>query len=246
MAKRLRKEAADDSPVTAANYVRRCALAMSVGGKAGGRSFATERNCLIEWFKNRGAVLNPDILNKFGPVSMGSEHAVYFDREGLRAIKCTRPNGFGHSVYAIGSHATPLEYLRRLGYHNHFFGDDIHLLGCMISDDGAIEVVSSQPWITAHPTTPDASDSQIASYLAEVRFRRSQLFEAPVFYNSRLNIVIGDAHGGNVLVSETGDVIPIDLVIGKPCKELETKFKMENPPDQSNEVNEENSSTTGA
>lgn len=218
---------------------------MSVGGKTGGRSFASERNSLIEWFRRRDAVLESAFLYKFKPVSTGSEHAVYFDREGLRAIKCTRPNGFGHSVYAIGCHATPLEYLRRLGFHNHLFGDDIHLLGCMISDDGAVEVVSSQPWITAHPSTPDASDSQIAAYLAEVRFKRSLLFEAPVFYNPRLNIVIGDAHGGNVLFSEAGDVVPIDLVIGQPGKELEAKFKMENPLEASSGASADDTSTTG-
>jgi hypothetical protein len=219
---------------------------MSVGGKAGGRSFATERNCLIEWFKNRGAVLNPDILNKFGPVSMGSEHAVYFDREGLRAIKCTRPNGFGHSVYAIGSHATPLEYLRRLGFNNHLFGDDIHLLGCFLSDDGAVQIVSSQPWVTASLTEPDASDEQIATLLAEVRFKRSRLFsEAAVFYSPELNLVVGDAHGGNVLVSEAGDVVPIDLVIGQPCKELEAKFRLENPQAESAEDDSDITTTTG-
>jgi hypothetical protein len=218
---------------------------MPDGGKAGRRSFVAERDCLVEWFRKRDAVLTAEFLRKFKPVSTGSEHVVYFDREGLRAIKCTRPNGFGHSVYAIGCHATPLEYLRRLGFHNHLFGDDIHLLGCMVSDDGAIEIVSSQPWITAHPSTPAASDSQIAAYLEDVRFKKSLLFEAPVFYNPYLNIVIGDAHGGNVLLSETGDVVPIDLVIGQPCKELEAKFKMEFPSGGPSHAAGDDTATTG-
>ena len=146
---------------------------MLAGGAPDSRAPAAERDCLIDWFKNRGAVLPDTYCHQFGRVSIGSEHAVYFDRETLRAIKVTCPNRFGHSVYDIGSSATPLEYLRRLGLHNHLFGDDICLLGCVLADDGAIQIISSQPWVTAHPVHPDASPDQITSLLAEVRFRRS-------------------------------------------------------------------------
>lgn len=195
--------------------------------------FAAERQCLVDWFKKRDAVLPTSYCRQFGPVSSGAEHSVYYDLAGFRAVKITHPNGFGHSVYQVGARATPLEYFRRLGLHNHFFGDDIRLLGCVLEEEGAIQIVSSQPWVTASSNTPTASDAQIDAYLSEIKFRRSQLFsDGAVFFNPNLRLVIADARSGNVLVTEGGDIMPIDLVIGLPSKELEALLRAELPQNQ--------------
>lgn len=50
-----------------------------------------------------------------------AEHVVYYDDARALAIKATHANRFGHSAYAEGVPATPLEYLRRLGWHNAHF-----------------------------------------------------------------------------------------------------------------------------
>ena len=82
-------------------------------------------------------------------MSEGAEHRVYYDGAGHCAIKSTLPNRFGHSTYGSGWAATPLEYLRRLAWHNHIFGDAIALLGIVRGED-YLEVVTSKPCITPH------------------------------------------------------------------------------------------------
>ncbi len=129
MAKGLRKEATYGSPVSAANYVRRCAGAMLAGGESRHKQYAAERNCLREWFARHGHILNKTFCSQFGPVSSGAEHRVYYDLAAHRAIKATHPNRFGHSVLAEGMQANPLEYLKRLICHNLLFGDDTSIAG---------------------------------------------------------------------------------------------------------------------
>ena len=205
--------------------------------------FTAERNALIEWFERRGAILPRTYCRQFGTVATGAEHCVFFDLERFCAIKITHPNRFGHSVYAEGAHATPLEYLRRLGAHNVLLGDDIRLIGCVLDEEG-FQIISSQPWITTHPTVPVATEAQIDALLMEIRFRRSQLFlHGHVFYSSHFNLVIGDAHSGNVLVSEHGEIVPIDLVIGYPGPALKAQLRSEFPPDTDSD---DTSTTLGA
>ncbi|HSY54656.1 MAG TPA: hypothetical protein VK785_09425 [Opitutaceae bacterium] len=233
MAKGLLKEATPNSLISAANYVKRSSRAILARGGDGARTGTTtiQRNCLIEWFKYRHEILAGNFCRQFHYFGEGAEHLVYFDLENLRAIKSTHPNQFGHSVAYEGARATPLEYLRRLVYHNWFFGDDIRLLGAIIGDDH-LEIITSQPWITAHQTTPQASEAQIIQYFAGIRFRKSQIYPAgALFYSSHFNLVAADAHSRNVLVSDAGDIVAIDVVIGRPGQPLEERLRREFPKD---------------
>lgn len=231
MAKGIFREAAPNSLVAATNHVKRRTRAISAGGNDERGTAAIQRHCLVEWFEAHGQILGSSFCRQFYPIGEGAEHVVFYDRESLRAVKSTHPNKFGHSVAYEGAVATPLEYLRRLVYHNWFFGDDIRLLGAVMGDDH-MEVVTSQPWITGHASTPQANSSQIQQYFEEIRFRKSHLYpDGAFFYHSDFNLVAADAHSRNVLVTDKGDIVAIDIVIGKPGLELERKLRREFPPD---------------
>jgi hypothetical protein len=123
--------------------------------------------------------------------------------------------------------ATPLEYLRRLVYQNWFLGDDIRLLGGILGDDH-FEIITSQPWIYGDSTFPPASDDQIAHYFAAIGFGRSEQFEGGgFFYSPEFNVVAADAHSRNVIVSSEGYVVPIDVVMGRPGSQLESRLRQE-------------------
>jgi hypothetical protein len=226
MAKAIRQGSATNSIVAAANYVRRGSRAMLESGTDRHNTRSAQRYYLIEWFKRQGQLLNKGYCGQFSPVSSGAEHCVYFDLANLRAIKATHPNRFGHSVAYEGAQATPLEYLRRLAFHNRFFGDDIRLLGCIECDED-LEIITSQPWITADMASPAATAEQIDAYFKAITFRRSAQFEGALFYSAYFGLVVGDAHSGNVLVSETGKIVPIDLVVGRPGAALKLRLEQE-------------------
>lgn len=226
MAKSPGIQATRDSPRAAASYVRSCSGAVLEGRRVGHREFAAQRNCLVRWFENQGRLLGRDCCRQYRRVSEGAEHVVYFDADNGRAVKVTHPNRFGHSVVAEGHDASPLEYLRRLTFHNLLFGDDVRLLGCIFTGSH-IELVTTQPWISAG-NPPTASQAQIDSYFEERRFARSSLFDQlPVYYSTGFDLVAMDAHPGNVLVSDKGFIMPIDVVVGVPGPEFRARLRRE-------------------
>ncbi len=204
------------SPVAAARHVRIGAGAMLARGAGGGR-LGAEKACLLDWLRRHDLLVENHFLNKLRPVSSGAEHVVYHDAERRRAIKITHPNRFGHSVYdESGGGATPLEYLRRLAYHNVLFGDDIRLIGAHL-DENALEIISSQPWIVSHPETPVPGQAAVDEYLASLGFVRSDLFPFGFYFYNRANgLAVADAQPNNILVGTDGRLAPIDLVIGRP------------------------------
>lgn len=222
MAKAVRKEAAGYSPSAAARFVRTCTSAMLAHGEIVGR-FNAERASLVQFLREKGLILPGNCCADFRPVSEGAEHVVYHDEGNKRAIKVTRENTYGHSIrrHAGRTHplaGTPLEYLQRLAYHNLFFGDDIRLLGGIITDD-CIGLVTSQPWILSDEA-PLATEAQITDYFAELGFVRVNLYpDGNFYYFLRANIAAADASASNMVFSNSGELIPIDVVIGTPDEE---------------------------
>lgn len=204
------------SPVAAARHVRLGAGAVLARGAGGGRVGA-EKICLLEWLRSRRLFVEEDFLSRLRPVSSGAEHVVYHDATRRQAIKITHPNHFGHGVHdASGGGATPLEYLRRLAYHNVLFGDDIRIVGARL-DDEALEIITSQPWIVSHRETPVPSQADVDQYLATLGFARSGLFPLGFYFFNRANgLAVADAQPNNILVVPDGRLAPIDLVIGRP------------------------------
>lgn len=217
---RLRPESEGFSPVAAARHVRLGACAVLARGAGGGRVGA-EKTCLLEWLRRHDLLVEDGFLNRLRPVSSGAEHVVYHDAARRLAIKVTHPNRFGHSVYDdSGGGATPLEYLRRLAYHNVLFGDDIRIIGARLDDD-ALEIISSQPWIVSHSEDPVPAQAAVDEYLAALGFGRSALFPLGFYFYNRANgLAVADAQPNNILVATDGRLAPIDLVIGHPGSAL--------------------------
>lgn len=185
-----------------------------------------ERLALIEWAAESNRILEPTFVEQFRHVSSGAEHAVFHDQCNALAIKATHPNRFGHSARGDGTPATPLEYLRRLGWHNLLFGDDVRILG-VILDEGNIEIVTSQPWIVADPTHFTTLD-EIDAYFAGLEFVRVELTpDVPLYFRRKPAVVIADAHQQNVLTTEDGHLVPIDVVVGVPSQQLLAQMEEE-------------------
>ena len=101
-------------------------------------------------------------------------------------------------------------------WQNTLFGDDIRIEG-VASDEGQIEIITTQPWIVAHSDAPTPAQSEIDAYFAEFGFRKVEVNpDVPIYFHPELQIIVADAHDRNILRNETGRLVPIDLVIGSP------------------------------
>jgi hypothetical protein len=196
---------------------------MRARGAAAGQAVSVHRSeyrALIEWAERQRKMLPFSYIEQFKPVSEGAEHIVYHDPTRGVAVKATHPNRFGHSADGERLAATPLEYLRRLGWSNALFGDDIRIEG-VAYDEEQMEVITTQPWIVAHPHRPRPSREEIDDYFSRLDFHRAALVEdAPVYFNRRIGVVILDAHDQNLLRDESGVLSPIDVVVGRPGVKL--------------------------
>jgi len=229
MAKNTVPQAATDSPWPAARYVRRSAEAIRSRDARIGRATGvldSERIALCEWAVKNSRRLPFDFIEQFTYIGSGAEHRVYYDRNLNVAIKGTRTNAFGHSVYAEWRQATPGEYLRRLAWCNLLFGDDFRIIGVAYDDELQIEIVCSQPWIEAHPKRSVPFANEIEKYFRDFGFLRVAIYgpDAPLFYNRELNLLVADAHDTNILRDVNGNLAAIDIAIGRPGSDLLKKI----------------------
>jgi len=182
---------------------------------------ATELLALAEWVEAGNRLLSSSCLDGLRRVSSGAEHVVFFDEAGHQAVKLTHPGEFGHSPYGPGIKAVPTEYFERLHYQNNIFGDDIRIHGVLNDGEGHIQVVTSQPWISANADRPNPTTEEIEAFLKEHSFECALLNpDAPLFYSRALGLIVADAHDQNVLRDIEGNLVPIDVVIGIPGPSL--------------------------
>jgi hypothetical protein len=217
------RSAAEDSPQSAARFVRRGAQAIRARS-AGISQYRAERLALIDWAARRGPLLEFGYIEQYQYVE-GAEHRVYRDdSQGNLAFKATIQNRFGYSTQREDLGASPLDYLRRLSAQNWIFGDDIRLVGVFRSDEH-IEIVTSQPWISVHPLRPNPSQDEIDVYMGEFGFQSMSFnLDTPLYFNRFLNLVAADAHDRNVLRDSEGNLVAIDLVIGRPSPRMVERF----------------------
>jgi len=201
--------------IAAAHYLGAGTAAMCQSGESRRHIFEEEKSLLREWCARNGCELVADVLSGCRPVSSGAEHDVFFSDSENRAIKLTRSGGFGHSLVQEGKSALPSEYLLRLIYQNELFGDFIEFQG-IISGETGVQILTSQPWITAHPENPTPSDLEIDNYFESLGFKRRENLPVAAYYNVEMDLAVLDAHAQNILRDERGDLVPIDLVIGQP------------------------------
>jgi len=112
MAQKGSAGATEDSPKSAARFVRQGARAILASGK-GISQYRAEYRALIDWADVHLRRLPFKYIEKFAFVGDGAERRVYKDDGELRrfAIKATHPNKFGYSTTSEGCWASPQEYL---------------------------------------------------------------------------------------------------------------------------------------
>jgi hypothetical protein len=222
MAKETGRRATSDAPKSAANYVRRGAAAIqSRDASAVPTTRArAEYLALIDFATRFGKVLPSNCVDGFRYQGYGAEHRVYHDFERKRAVKVTHPNTFGHCPYGPGVRALPTEYFYRMAWCNVILGDDFKFHGIIV-DGEQLEIVTSHPWISAHPFREHPERVEIDAYFQKFEFvPRSSDPNAPIYYNDRSGLVILDAHDTNVIRDEAGILFAIDVVIGRPGPDL--------------------------
>jgi hypothetical protein len=224
MAKNTGRGASSDAPASAAHFVRRGAEAIQSRDAHTPRRRA-EYLALIEWARCGGRLIESNFLERFAYKGSGAEHRVYYDVVENGAIKVTHPNGFGHSAFGPGYQATPVEYLKRLGWCNRLLGDSFRVLG-VIYDGEQLQVVSAQPWISAHEIRPHPESSEIDDYFKHFGFvRASENPDVPLYCTPDVGLLVADAHDHNVIRDREGKLAAIDVVIGSPGPELKRNIK---------------------
>lgn len=193
-----------------------------------------EKRALLDWASCEGLIVPSDYIEQFLRVSDGAEHVVYHNAEKGEAVKTTHANRFGHSPYGEGFPGTPVEYLRRLAWQNLLFGDEIKVVG-VVSEEGHIEIVTSQPWLRLHRSRPRPEPDEIDRYFFSMGFVRVPwAADVPLYYSEELGVVALDAHDRNVVRESGGRLMAIDVVVGEPgpvfLRQIETLLKQENHP----------------
>lgn len=138
-----------------------------------------------------------------GQINVGGvEHDIFHEVATGRWIKLTLPGKSGKELQAraetpgvraklVTADALPASYLRRLKLANENLGDDLCFHG-VIADPGGPRLVTSQ----RHLQGEHAGQEAIARHFTNVGFRQ---INAKTFYDPEENLLISDAHGGNVL-----------------------------------------------
>ncbi len=160
-----------------------------------------ETQSILEWGVETGRILDPDrifeLVKEWKELGGQSEHTVFYIKDLDRVIKFTIPPNFG----AQGSPA----YLRNITASNLLFEDDICFHGIVQIEAGPAFVIS-QPYV--HGTEP--SIDEVSNWFTSNGYRSSG-------YNRWLEVATGaeiaDAHVGNLIKTEDGELVPIDLQV---------------------------------
>jgi hypothetical protein len=189
---------------SAARYVARGADSSSASD-GGGTAFAVAFRAFCEWGVENNLIRLRDEFNFLArkPDAFGQEHEVWFDEPSNRWFKATYENRFGLAWGRDGS-ATALGYLQRMILQNAYFGDDVHLLG-LANCDGKLRTIISQPHIAGVSATHD----EIQNWFTELGFVRRLAGQRIAWYLPEENLLVADAHEGNVIKTAEGVLVPI-------------------------------------
>jgi hypothetical protein len=111
--------------------------------------------------------------------------------------------------------ATAREYISRLILQNSYFGDDIRLVALLNCDEG-LRVFTSQPHIAGEP----AAYEEIQEWFCRLRFCRLEIDGCVAWFHAAENLLVADAHEGNVIRTASGELVPIDLNVIQPTGRL--------------------------
>ncbi len=160
-----------------------------------------EAKSILEWGMETGRIIDPDrifeLVKEWKELGGQSEHTVFYVKDLDRVVKFTIPPNFG----AQGSRA----YLRNITSSNYLFEDDIQFHGIVQIEAGPIFVVS-QPYVHGvEPSIQEVSDWFTANGYRSSGYNR--------WRDDRNGVEIADAHVGNLIKTEDGELVPIDLQV---------------------------------
>ncbi|MEO7098176.1 MAG: NAD-dependent DNA ligase LigA [Luteolibacter sp.] len=163
-----------------------------------------EAESVVSWAGDSGYLIDPERFREFAagyPLLGGqSEHVVFHLAKIGRVIKLTIPPAFG-------AQAGCLAYLENIKASNELFGDAIRFHGVLRTAKGAALVVS-QPFVDG--TVPTVQE--VASWFEAQGYRS---IGHNHWKNNDTGTEIADAHVGNLIKTEDGELIPIDLQVLK-------------------------------
>jgi hypothetical protein len=182
----------------------------------GGSKFSASFSVFVSWCQENKLVRQEsefDFLRR-RPDGWGEEHEAWFHEGSNRWRKVTYHNKFG---LAWGKHetATVCEYLTRLVLQNKYFGDDIQLVA-LVQCGSRIRVLTSQ----SHVAGERAPYEEIRQWFFDLGFKCLKHDGCIAWYLKSENLLIADAHEGNVLRTVDGMLVPIDLNLIQPTGEL--------------------------
>ena len=185
-------------------------------GDGSEQAFPASFRALLEWGESHQLIRQEEDFPFFkrAPDGHGDEHEAWFDEASNRWFKATYHNKFGLAWGRLDS-ATCREYLTRLLLQNRYFGDDIQLVA-LVNCGNRLRIVTSKPHIKGGP----ASYDPIVNWFQNLGFVRVVYGNRIAWYRQGENLLVADAHEGNVLLSETGVLVPIDLNVIQPSGEL--------------------------
>ena len=161
-----------------------------------------EAESVVSWARENGYLIDPQRFGEFaaGYPSLGgqSEHVVFHIAKVGRVIKLTIAPNFG-------AQQDCLAYLRNLNAANRLFADDIQFHGILRTANGP-SLVTSQPFIVG--TEPNSAE--VASWFQSNGYHS---IGHNRWKNDNTAIEIADAHIGNLIKTEDGELIPIDLQV---------------------------------
>lgn len=175
---------------------------------------------LVKESERTGRDFSPRLLDLVG--AQGGEHSVVFTPG--RVLKFTEPDSAGGVVKfkedgePYISHGTFPEYASQIKENEAYGDDDSRIEGIVKGKDGSIRIVTSQ---TARngvkPTYHEASKAFMDAGFAPVDQEYAIGQTGPeMWWNKAENIGIMDAKPDNLVKTDDGDIVPIDIKAFKP------------------------------
>jgi len=143
----------------------------------------------------------------------GNEHEVWFVEEHSLYLKATWPDHFGMKVIHLPHEepkASPIHYLERWDLHNKILGDSVDFLGAIYTPQG-LRMIISQPAILGEPST----DEQINAFFLQKGWDKIEINSDIAYYDKSEQVLVSDTHKGNIVLVDSGLLIPIDLRVQK-------------------------------
>jgi DNA ligase (NAD+) len=190
------------SPSPAESLCQRLVADLSASdGKDLQERIRQEAQSILEWGTAAGRLLSPDalfdLLKGWKELGGQSEHTVFYIEELTRVIKFTLPPFFGAR--------DSIAYLRNIGAANRLFGDDIRFHGILNTDKGPAFVIS-QPYVDGtEPTSEEVTAWFHANGYSPTGHNR--------WRHPETDVEIADAHIGNLIKTDDGELVPIDLQV---------------------------------